>query len=529
MIEVRSVFRPLVIRLPPSSKASDKAKELFDDAIDMFSCAYVDVIPGIVELELEAPSCGTVSALKGICGWIQDSNGPGAHQKWLPSSLDAELESRIPHTHESTLPHIRVAQELCKRNPLNAISILETRLLHCPHDILALRVVQDLYLKSGKPKQALSCVERVFGDWDTHIPGYSRMLGLHSLGLVSCGHFVEAEEAAGRSLNIATDNIIATKATAYSCAIRSRHREGMRLLRELGPSFDGTDNRGNVSPLYRELLHLKAIFNTEIARSRVALRTVDTIANNRLGKLENAGIIGNTSMLEYRWEVNALWRIKLVNMDAGPQLQPKGVVSAIFGSSEESKFVDINKEVAARFANLQDLVLWLDDEDKMIHITNVLALVGGDNVEGAEKYASHLQDRTSLVVLLSSAIIAFGKKDFSSCSRILLSSKEDWGQLDGIETQQDLFSQLLVISLLKQGGVDFEHPSPKSNRLEDEIESLFRAKAEIGARLMRHQNSPQSWYWYYIVQQELGDANAAELALTKANDLGLNQGGADSN
>ncbi len=78
-------------------------------------------------------------------------------------------------------------------------------------------MIQGTYLRLGKAKSALQCVERVLGCWATSTPNYSRLLALYSVGLFENDFFHEAEQVAGRSLSLSTDNICATRAVATVC------------------------------------------------------------------------------------------------------------------------------------------------------------------------------------------------------------------------------------------------------------------------------------------------------------------------
>lgn len=121
---------------------------------------------------------------------------------------------------------------LCK-----ACSIWEEALLRNPHDLLSVRCAQLVYQRLGDSRNMLGVVERILAQWTSDDHRYSRLLGMHALGLVENGMYSEAEETAGRSLNMSMDNIISVLAMANMFERTNRHREGMRLLRELDEAW----------------------------------------------------------------------------------------------------------------------------------------------------------------------------------------------------------------------------------------------------------------------------------------------------
>ena len=97
---------------------------------------------------------------------------------------------------ERELLHTLAAQSWANGEWERAASFLERALLHDPHDLLALKVAQDLYFFIGKQRELREVVERVLRAWPQHSPGYGYVVGMHAFGLEENGQYGAAGERA---------------------------------------------------------------------------------------------------------------------------------------------------------------------------------------------------------------------------------------------------------------------------------------------------------------------------------------------
>jgi hypothetical protein len=197
--------------------------------------------------------------------------------------------------------------ELAAGRPRFAAAVLEDQLLREPHNLFALRLAQELHLRTCDRGNLSGSVSRVLPFWDRSQPGYYTVLGLHSRGLGEAGRWDLAEEAGMRALaesgryeNTHQDTT-ALAAVCDTLFLSGRSREGLRLLREIsaerGPSMPNQQ-------LDTAMACARAMYYIDIGSTELAEHQIDLVV----------GAVPTMQLDELARLSSVLWRSRCVAM-----------------------------------------------------------------------------------------------------------------------------------------------------------------------------------------------------------------------
>jgi tetratricopeptide (TPR) repeat protein len=147
-------------------------------------------------------------------------------------TLLADLDAWSLGAGERELLHTLAAQSWANGEWERAASFLERALLHDPHDLLALKVAQDLYFFMGKQRELREVVERVLRAWPQHRPGYGYVVGMHAFGLEENGHYGAAGERTRLALDENPRDVWAVHAQAHVFEMGGFPQEGIVFLED---------------------------------------------------------------------------------------------------------------------------------------------------------------------------------------------------------------------------------------------------------------------------------------------------------
>lgn len=376
--------------------------------------------------------------------------------------------------------HLTAARHWAAGKPVAAAAALERWLLEAPRDLLALAMVQRLYLALGDADNLRDAPARLLDAWDAEDPGYGALLARYAWGLAEAGQPSEAEAVAVEALQRDVAEPTAVLAAAAALEQGGRLADAQEWFALQAPAWRDADR---LAP--QVLWHLGAL-RVDAGRTAAALETYDTIYPSLLPAGAGAGAddahaAGPERLAE---AVGLLWRLELVGADVGARWEP----------------------LLAGFAALPD-----DALDAQAALAAVMAAATGGGIaeltaalDGLERLTEG--DGHRAVVLravglpLARALVAFAQHRAEEAVAALLPLRGRLALLGGTRAQRDLFAQTLIYAAVVAG----EH------RL---------ARALLSERRARRPNSPQTWQASAANFEALGEAGASQAALARVRDL----------
>ena len=211
----------------------------------------------------------------------------------------ADLETDAPPLGEREVLHLRAVRAWTDGDWVGAARALERALLHDPHDLLALKVVQDLYFFLGRRTDLRDVVLRVLPAWSSaDRPGWGYVQGILAFGLEENGDYRAAEDHARAALAASADDVWATHALAHVYEMEGDPPAGEMFLSgtaaDWSPSFFAVHN----------WWHL-ALFHLELGR-------IDTVLELYDGPIRSAR---STEWVHLVDAAALLWRLTLFGVD----------------------------------------------------------------------------------------------------------------------------------------------------------------------------------------------------------------------
>jgi tetratricopeptide (TPR) repeat protein len=148
-------------------------------------------------------------------------------------AIDAALDER-------EILHLRAARSWASGQWSDAVRSLERALLHDSHDLLALKVAQDLYFFLGQTAELQGVVARVLRAWSADMDGWGYIQGMFAFGLEENGDFAQAEVHARAALHRNLSDTWANHALAHVFEMEGRQREGVTFLYESAPNWSSS-------------------------------------------------------------------------------------------------------------------------------------------------------------------------------------------------------------------------------------------------------------------------------------------------
>jgi tetratricopeptide (TPR) repeat protein len=198
------------------------------------------------------------------------------------------------------------AGELARGQWHAGVQRLEQVLLGHPRDILALQVAHLMDFYRGDALNLRNRVSRVLPSWDTSLPGYAYVLGMHAFGLEECNQYPQAERTGRRAVELSGDDSWAVHAVAHVMEMQGRIGEGLQWYEATLPVWAGEDN----GFAFHNAWHT-ALFSMDRADFARALEVFD------------ARLAGGGETALVRVDATALlWRLMLEGVDVAARFAP---------------------------------------------------------------------------------------------------------------------------------------------------------------------------------------------------------------
>jgi tetratricopeptide (TPR) repeat protein len=394
---------------------------------------------------------------------------------------------------KSVADHVRKALELAKAGRVNAREKKHVRALEAatqghlrvacrmweeildeyPLDVLALKMVTDMYFYLGDSANIRDCIAHVYTHWEESFGGRSEfgyLLGLYAFGLEETNLFRRAEEAGRKAVEIQLQDPWAIHAVAHVMEMESRTGEGIAWLEE-------TKSGWTESLLSCHLWWHEALFFADLGKWDRVLQNYDE------------HIRGEKHALELTDAASLLLRCQIHGVDVGDRWEAVRELWAPFLEKRQNVFNDLHgliSHAASRdFARAEALLASMRQYSTKWK-------------EDPELTQSEVMHRVGLP--LGEAVVRFYEGDHAGTAERISSNRHRIVEIGGSGAQRDLFTQLMLKSAQFAG----------HNQ---------RAEALAWERVRFRPASTLSWNWLRDILVSKGDTKECEKAATRGRSL----------
>jgi tetratricopeptide (TPR) repeat protein len=291
-----------------------------------------------------------------------------------------------------------------------ALALLGGWILIEPHDLLALRVAQDLAFFLGDQEALLALPDGARAAWSLDVRERGLVLGMTAFGFEEQGQFREAEELARTALAIDPTDAWSTHALAHVMEMEGRSQEGADFLRSStsswSPSFFASHN----------WWHL-ALFLLELDDTDGAIELL-------LGPISAPG---STVWFEIVNQASLLWRLALVDADPGP---PSPELLGVLTERSDQTLSVFNA----------------------LHAVAALSLGGRTDAVESIIRSYRSKEAHGIETLLLEGFAEFGAARFEPAARSLTAARSGATAIGGSNAQRDLIDQTLLLATVRSNG-----------------------------------------------------------------------------
>ena len=293
----------------------------------------------------------------------------------------------------------------------------EDILIEHPRDIHALKMAGQTYFFLGRHNEIRDSVARVIPFWSLkETPMKNYLHGMYAFGLEESYSFSAAEVEAKKGLQLNRHDAWATHALAHVYDTPAKTREGLDFLTKTENEWNVCNHLANHNYWHWALYHLED-GNVET--------TTDILEREVLPRA-----LKNRGMLDIHDSTSLLFRMGLNNESTAPKKHWEDV----YGLCQP---------------HLKDHILSFHD----CHI--MYACMGSKHFTEAEEIIKDLEDNKipisgkEYIASMLKAIYAYGREDYKTVVDLLNPIRYDIKGIGGSGSQQEAFTQLLIVSALK--------------------------------------------------------------------------------
>lgn len=288
-----------------------------------------------------------------------------------------------------------------------------------PRDLLALQIAHIGDFLTGASSLLRDRIAQVLPHWDSSVPGYGYVLGMHAFGLEETGLYERAEEAGRRALQHNRRDPWAVHAVTHVLEMSGRPLEGITFL-----DLSREDWAPGNGFAFHNFWHM-ALFYLELGEHERALELYDQHIRPRPSRIAYENVDASAM----------LWRFLLRGVDVGQRWQ--GLADDWQAMSEDGHYA-------------------FND----VHA--VLALLGAGRGEDAQRVLQALTERAAgsdtnammsreVGVPVARALCAFHAGRYSECAELLLDVRPSAHRFGGSHAQRDLLHLTMVEAALRAG------------------------------------------------------------------------------
>lgn len=377
----------------------------------------------------------------------------------------------------------------------------------------------------------------------------SRAYGLAAFALQHMGDLKKSEEFAARALGRDETDVWAVLALLECYEIQGRHREGVRLLREMHDVW-------MVGPFRSIFASRKCAFLLEQGSLDSCLRSYDAQVlggeeengwwkhwefADRAGLLLRAKLAGVTKEMELTVDTDAP-RLAIA-VPIGYRARTTTRAEDLVGELRNAKLMGAGKKLSGFDAVFNCVALLAAETPDASLVMKEMDLLSNKDFEGQELNKLETNDANPWIDALTpsspagagmdsndvavvavnvgkpirDALSGYALQSDEAVVRALLKCRFSFAQLGGTQWQRDIFDQITLTASLKWA---------RQSR------NQFALKLARGLSYERLSHRPvctQSWIWHAEMSELFGDEHAATHARGRATDLGMGQGGHNAN
>ncbi len=397
------------------SSRNPAALEHYEAALDLTASYFVDPLATITAAIEHEPACAIAHCLRAALGVMSSERGA---LPMIQESVEI-IEASATRANARERAHAAAARAWFEGDFARSVQLYGEIAVEYPRDLLAVQTAHIGDFALGQSTLLRDRIAQVLPHWNTDVPGYGYVLGMHAFGLEETGLYARAEDTGRRALELNRRDPWAVHAVAHVMEMQGRIGDGIEWLtsREADWSIDNGLAFHNWWHLalhhleFGEHARVLEIYDTRIrpAQTSVALEMVDASA--------------------------MLWRLALRGVDVGSRWQP---LAAAWAPLAEDGYYAFN-DVHAMFA-----------------------LVGAGDWAGVERVIDSLERAAQgtgtngmmsrdVGLPLARAIAAFGRGQYLDAMNTLLPVRASVQRFGGSHAQRDVVQLTLLEAALRAG------------------------------------------------------------------------------
>lgn len=397
----------------PLMTADEEASEHFCDGVDALASLDGDPLAGALQA-LEADPEFILARC--MAAEVKLYAMTGQSREEAMKILDCASPDTVNGDVRTALHHQTVLA-WAKGDLRGAIRSLEDLLLLYPRDLLAAKVVQDLYLFVGDSVNLRDSVNRIYFSWPENLAGYSHILGMRSFGLEENYCFEEASILARRALSMHPRNVYARHSMAHVYEMLGERNEGVQYLLASVDNWSGSPS--NVHMWW----HL-SLYHIDQASYEDAKRVYDeSLLRTRPVTMHDVGD-----------RAACLWRLHLLGEDVSERAVDLSSDADPYLGDGVNVFNEFHLVIAELLAGKPSVAL--DVIDSMV-----------------ERIGNGYDSRTveEVAVPFCRALMFFSEGDFLAAARLASSVRHRAFEFGGSHAQRDIVFQTALVSAAAGG------------------------------------------------------------------------------
>ncbi|HUN35321.1 MAG TPA: tetratricopeptide repeat protein [Trebonia sp.] len=314
--------------------------------------------------------------------------------------------------------HLAAARSWADGDLQAAAAHLEQALLANPHDLLALKVAQDLYFFLGNRVQLRDVAARVVAAWPEDDPAWGFIQGIYAFGLEENADYRGAEKAARNALERNPKDVWGAHALVHVFEMEGSHEAGLSFLTESSPNWEGS---------YFAVHHWwhLGLYLLELGRVKDALALYDERVRAR-PSVEWLDIVDAAALL---------WRLSLYGQDVTIRAQALAAdISGLVGTPVYL-FNDWHALMAFALAGEHD---------------RAAAIVAANQDLSAPTNVRAAQ-RAGLALLSAFSAFATGRPEVTAA--LLTEARQEASVVGGSHAQRDVIDLTLIAAAARSGQV----------------------------------------------------------------------------
>jgi hypothetical protein len=393
--------------------ASHSAAALYDTALRQFQCYREDPVATIDQALADSPVFVMGHVLRAWAHLL--STEPGG----IAEAHNALTAARAQPCNQRESGHLKAIGLIIDGQWRAAARALEDVSMAFPHDALALQAGHVLDFYTGDARMLRDRVARVLPEWSESMPGFHAVLGMHAFGLEESGHYVRAESAGRRAIELERHDAWAWHAVTHVMEMQDRIDEGVSWL-----TSDTVAWSENNFLAVHNWWHL-ALYHLERGETARVLELFD-------GPIFGEG---RTLALDLVDASALLWRLELAGAEVGERWGRVAEAWAPFADQAHYTFNDVHAGMAFARAGRSDLLERLRETQARAQ------RLQGDNADVTAQVGTPLLE----------ALVAFTEGDWGRAIDGLRQVRPIAQRFGGSHAQRDLIDWTLAEAAIRSG------------------------------------------------------------------------------